>query len=147
MVIFEIAVDAGVEVWRLLLRALIYLSACLLTTSCTRVAAKAGPGSTETIPVRGVRAVSADVPLELAAVGNVEAIDSVEVKPRIAGEINRVAFTEGENVTRGQLLFSIDREALQRQALEEQANLEARCRDGTAGASRGRAGRGGRKAE
>ncbi len=108
----------------MLLRALIYLSACLLTTSCTRVAAKAGPGSTETIPVRGVRAVSADVPLELAAVGNVEAIDSVEVKPRIAGEINRVAFTEGENVTRGQLLFSIDREALQRQALEEQANLE-----------------------
>ena len=29
-----------------------------------------------------------------------------------------------KNVTRGQLLFSIDREALQRQALEEQANLE-----------------------
>ena len=51
-------------------------------------------------------------------------MDSVEVKPRIAGEINRVAFTEGENVTRGQLLFSIDREALERQALEEQANLE-----------------------
>jgi membrane fusion protein, multidrug efflux system len=88
------------------------------------VAAKVDPGSTETVPIRAVRAVSADVPLEIAAVGNVEAIDSVEVKSRIAGEINRVAFTEGENVTRGQLLFSIDREALQRQALEEQANLE-----------------------
>jgi membrane fusion protein, multidrug efflux system len=88
------------------------------------VAAKAAPGSTETIPVRAVRAVSADVPLEIAAVGNVEAMDSVEVKARIAGEINRVAFTEGENVTRGQLLFSIDREALERQALEEQANLQ-----------------------
>jgi multidrug efflux system membrane fusion protein len=91
-------------------------------TSCTRVAAKAG--STETIPVRAVRAVSADVPVEIAAVGNVEAMDSVDVKPRIAGEINRVAFTEGQNVIKGQLLFSIDREALQRQALEEQANLE-----------------------
>jgi multidrug efflux system membrane fusion protein len=93
-------------------------------TSCTRVAAKAGPAPTATIPVRGVRAVSADVPLEIAAVGNVEAIDSVDVKSRIAGEINRVAFTEGENVTRGQPLFSIDRAALQRQTLEQQANLE-----------------------
>jgi membrane fusion protein, multidrug efflux system len=124
MVICEIAADAGVEVLRLLLRALICLAACLLVTSCTRVAAKVGPASTETIPVRAVRAVSADVPLEIAAVGNVEAMDSVEVKSRIAGEINRVALNDGENVTRGQLLFSIDREALQRQALEEQANLE-----------------------
>jgi membrane fusion protein, multidrug efflux system len=108
----------------LLLRVLICLAACLFITSCARVAAKADPASTETIPVRAVRAVSADVPLEIAAVGNVEAIDSVDVKARVAGEINRVAFTEGENVTRGQLLFSIDREALQRQALEEEANLE-----------------------
>ena len=108
----------------MLLRVLICLPACLLITSCTGVAAKAGPGSAETIPVRAMRAVSTDVPLEIAAVGNVEAIDSVDVKSRIAGEINRVAFTEGENVTKGQVLFSIDRQALQRQALEEQANLE-----------------------
>jgi multidrug efflux system membrane fusion protein len=122
MAVYAIAGDAGLEVLRLLLRVLICLPACLLMTSCTRVAAKAG--STETIPVRAVRAVSADVPVEIAAVGNVEAMDSVDVKPRIAGEINRVAFTEGQNVIKGQLLFSIDREALQRQALEEQANLE-----------------------
>jgi multidrug efflux system membrane fusion protein len=93
-------------------------------TSCTRVAAKAGPGSAETIPVRAVRATLADVPLEIKAVGNVEAMNSVEVKARIAGEINRVAFTEGQDVTKGQLLFSIDCEALERQALEEQATLE-----------------------
>jgi membrane fusion protein, multidrug efflux system len=111
----------------LLLRALICLPACLFITSCTRVAAKAGPASTETIPVRGVRAVSTDVPLEIAAVGNVEAIDSVDVKSRIAGVINQVAFTEGQDVTRGQRLFSIDRQALERQAIEQQATLE---RDG-----------------
>ncbi len=83
MAIYEIAGDAGLEVLRLLLRVLICLPACLLMTSCTRVAAKAG--STETIPVRAVRAVSADVPLEIAAVGNVEAIDSVEVKSAHCG--------------------------------------------------------------
>jgi membrane fusion protein, multidrug efflux system len=106
------------------LRVLICLPACLLVTSCTRVAAKTGPGSPETIPVRAIRAVSADIPLEIAAVGNVEAVDNVEVKSRVAGEIKRVAFTEGQNVARGQLLFGIDREAFQRQAMEEQANVE-----------------------
>ena len=97
---------------------------CLPLTSCTRVAAKANPTATEAIPVRAVRAVLEDVPLEIAAVGNVEAMDRVEVKSRVAGQINRVAFVEGQNVTRGQLLFSIDRETLERQVLEQQANLE-----------------------
>ena len=93
-------------------------------TSCTRVAAKANAMATEAVPVRAVRAVSQDVPLEIAAVGNVEAMDSVDVKSRIAGQINRVAFAEGQSVSKGQLLFSIDREALERQTLEQQANLE-----------------------
>lgn len=102
------------------LGALIYLP----LTSCTRVAAKANASATEAIPVRAIRAVSEDVPLEIAAVGNVEAMDSVDVKSRIAGQINRVAFAEGQSVSKGQLLFSIDREALERQILEQQANLE-----------------------
>jgi membrane fusion protein, multidrug efflux system len=97
---------------------------CLPLTSCTRVAAKTNASATEAVPVRVVRAISADVPLEVAAVGNVEAIDGVEVKSRVSGQIDRVAFAEGQDVTKGQLLFSIDREALQRQILEEQANLE-----------------------
>jgi membrane fusion protein, multidrug efflux system len=80
--------------------------------------------ATEAIPVRAVRAVLEDVPLEIAAVGNVEAMDRVEVKSRVAGQINRVAFVEGQNVIKGQLLFSIDRETLERQVMEEQANLE-----------------------
>jgi membrane fusion protein, multidrug efflux system len=97
---------------------------CFPLTSCTRVAARANPAATEAIPVRAARAVSEDVPLEIAAVGNVEAMDRVEVKSRVAGQINRVAFSEGQNVSKGQLLFSIDRETLERQALEQQANLE-----------------------
>lgn len=71
-----------------------------------------------------MQAVSEDVPLEIAAVGNVEALNSVDVKSRVAGQINRVAFAEGQSVSKGQLLFSIDRETLERQAVEERANLE-----------------------
>jgi multidrug efflux system membrane fusion protein len=97
---------------------------CFPLTACTRVAARAIPAATDAVPVRAVRAVSQDVPLEIAAVGNVEAMDRVEVKSRVDGQINRVAFSEGQDVSKGQLLFSIDRETLEHQELEEQANFE-----------------------
>lgn len=92
--------------------------------SCDRVAPKANAASVVPIPVRTAEVVSADVPLEIAAVGNVEAMNSVDVKSRLAGEIKTVAFSEGQNVIKGQLLFRIDRETLERQFLEEKANLE-----------------------
>jgi membrane fusion protein, multidrug efflux system len=74
-------------------------------------------------PVRAVPAVSTDVPLTIAAVGNVEAMASVDVKSRVAGEILRVLFSEGQNVEKGQLLFEIDPEPLQRQIAQIQADL------------------------
>jgi multidrug efflux system membrane fusion protein len=74
-------------------------------------------------PVRAVPAVATDVPLDVSAVGNVEAISSVDVKSRVAGQILRVAFQEGQNVEKGQLLFEIDPEPLQRQIAELQADI------------------------
>jgi len=97
---------------------------CLPLTSCSRVTAKADVAALEAVPVRTVRAVSRDVPLEISAVGNVEAMESVAVKSRIAGQINRVAFEEGQSVSKGQLLFTIDRDVLERQAVEQQAELQ-----------------------
>ena len=48
---------------------------------------------------------------------------SVDVKSRVAGQILRVNFQEGQNVTKGQLLFEIDPEPLQRQIAQIQADL------------------------
>jgi multidrug efflux system membrane fusion protein len=95
-----------------------------LTTSCSRLAAKTDDAPAAEIPVRVARAVIDDVPLEIAAVGNVEAINSVDVKSRVAGPIERVAFAEGQDVSKGQLLFAINREVLDRQAAEQRALLE-----------------------
>jgi multidrug efflux system membrane fusion protein len=92
-------------------------------TSCSRVAAKTDTAAGDDVPVRAVRAVSREVPLDIAAVGNVESVDSVEVKSRIAGQVERVAFQEGETVAKGQLLFTIDRAALERQAAQQRADL------------------------
>jgi membrane fusion protein, multidrug efflux system len=74
-------------------------------------------------PVRAVPAVASDVPLDVSAVGNVEAIASVDVKSRVAGQVLRVDFEEGQYVRQGQLLFEIDPEPLQRQIAELQAEL------------------------
>jgi multidrug efflux system membrane fusion protein len=65
-----------------------------------------------------------DIPLEIAAVGNVEAVERVDVKPRIAGQIKTVAFTGGQDVTRGQLLFTIDRDIMNHQQAQQQAELD-----------------------
>ena len=75
------------------------------------------------VPVRAVPAVASDVPLNVSAVGNVEAMASVDVKSRVAGQVLRVDFEEGQNVEKGQLLFEIDPEPLKRQLAEYQADL------------------------
>jgi len=119
-------VDAGGEV-DVSLQAngmtLLLTAASLTATSCSRVAAKTNAPGADDIPIRAVHAVAQDVPLDIAAVGNVESVDTVEVKSRIAGQVERVAFQEGENVAKGQLLFLIDRAALERQAAEQRAEL------------------------
>jgi multidrug efflux system membrane fusion protein len=74
-------------------------------------------------PVRAVSAIAQDVPLNVSAVGTVEAITSVDVKSRVAGQVLRVDFQEGQNVEKGQLLFEIDPEPLQRQIAEIQADI------------------------
>jgi multidrug efflux system membrane fusion protein len=40
--------------------------------------------------------------------GRLEAVDSVALRPRVAGEITAVAFQDGAQVRKGQLLFQID---------------------------------------
>lgn len=73
--------------------------------------------------VRTVQAIAEDVPLTVDAVGGVEAVASVDVKSRIAGQVLRVNFQEGQNVTKGQLLFEIDPVPLQEQLRQIQADL------------------------
>jgi membrane fusion protein, multidrug efflux system len=96
---------------------------CAALCSCSRSVVQANATRPE-VPVRAAVAISRDVPLELFAVGNVEAINSVEVKSRVAGQIDRVAFEEGQNVRKGQLLFTIDPETLKRQLSQQSAEVE-----------------------
>jgi multidrug efflux system membrane fusion protein len=77
----------------------------------------------EPAAVRAVAVTQSDVPLDVSAVGNVESMTTVDIKSRVAGEVLRVCFQEGQNVTKGELLFEIDPEPIRRQLAENQANL------------------------
>jgi len=67
--------------------------------------AAAGP---PVVPVSAVQATRESAPTELRVVGTAEASAIVQVKSQVAGELVRVAFTEGQNVAQGDLLFQID---------------------------------------
>ena len=71
----------------------------------TKAAASAPPPS---VPVSVATVVQKDMPVVIRAIGNVEAIEKVEVKSQIAGQIVAVHFKEGDDVRKGQLLFEMD---------------------------------------
>lgn len=49
-----------------------------------------------------------DVPVQLTAIGTMEASESVVIRTQISGELTRVAIREGQDVQKGTLLFQLD---------------------------------------
>ncbi|HIV70338.1 MAG TPA: efflux RND transporter periplasmic adaptor subunit [Candidatus Aquabacterium excrementipullorum] len=64
------------------------------------------------VPVRVVAATQDDLDLWVKAVGTVTPYNTVTVRPRVAGQLARVHFKEGQQVAAGQLLAEIDPEPL-----------------------------------
>ena len=56
--------------------------------------------------------------------GRLEAVDAVEIRPRVSGYITRVAFTEGTEVRRGEVLFEIDPRPYAADLARAEAELE-----------------------
>ena len=56
--------------------------------------------------------------------GRIAAVESVELRPRVSGYIDRVAYQEGQEVHKGDLLFVIDQRPYQAQLAQAQAQLE-----------------------
>jgi membrane fusion protein, multidrug efflux system len=64
--------------------------------------------SLPTVPVVTGVAIRKEVPLEIRSFGRVEASSTIAVKSQVSGELVEVGFAEGDEVHRGQILFSID---------------------------------------
>jgi RND family efflux transporter MFP subunit len=56
--------------------------------------------------------------------GRLEAVDQVEIRPRVSGYITRVTFDEGKEVKRGEVLFEIDPRPYQAELARAAAELE-----------------------
>ena len=77
--------------------------------------------------VAAVAAGRQDVPVRLTAVGTMVASESVSIRTQISGELVRVAFREGQDVKKGDLLFQIDPRTYQA-ALKKAEAAQARDR-------------------
>jgi multidrug efflux system membrane fusion protein len=82
-----------------------------------------GGRAREVVPVVVVTAVQKAVPLQLRAVGNVEAYAIVAVKSQVTGVLNQAHFKEGQDVKKGQLLFTIDPRPFEAALKQAEANL------------------------
>jgi multidrug efflux system membrane fusion protein len=60
------------------------------------------------VPVTVATVAAADVPVMLSNIGTVQSLASVLVRARVDGTLDKVAFTEGQDVKAGDLLAQID---------------------------------------
>jgi multidrug efflux system membrane fusion protein len=99
------------------------LAGCNKNTEQQAAAARKGPAET---PVVVASVTQRPIPLELRAIGNVEAFSAVEVKSQVSGPIAKVTFAEGQDVQQGQLLFEIDPRPFQQAVHEMEAEVANR---------------------
>lgn len=96
---------------------LVLAGAAVAAAGCGGGAAR-GPSGPPPAPVVVGKAVKTTVPVILHGIGNVEAMATVDVRSRVAGQILSVAIKDGADVAKGQVLFTIDPEPF-RIALEQ----------------------------
>ncbi len=81
------------------------------------------PPTMPPVPVLVAKAVRKTVPNELHEIGTVEAFATVNIKSRDEGSLIAIHFKEGDFVSEGQLLFSLDPRPLEAAVRQAQANL------------------------
>lgn len=93
----------------------------LICISCHK---KAAEPVTPSYPVRTGEAVQKEAPIYIEALGHVDSITAINIKSRIEGELTGVYFTQGQEIKKGDLLFTIDPRPYQAALKEAQATLD-----------------------
>jgi len=81
------------------------------------------PSVQSAVPVKVATVIQKDVPVQIRAIGNVEAYSTVSVKTQIAGELLGIYFKEGQEVKKGDLIFMIDPRPFEAALKQAEANL------------------------
>ena len=94
--------------------------ALVTLSACSKEAPPAAPPPPEvlvTVPVQR------DVPVYMELVGQAVGFQDVEIRARVEGFLETMAFTEGSLVRKGQLLYVIDKKPLEAKVANAKANL------------------------
>src|SRR4030043_1067359 len=75
------------------------------------------------VPVTAGIVIQKAVPVQVRAIGNIEAYSTVSVKSQIGGILTHVHFKEGQDVNKGNLLFTIDPRPYEAALKQAEANL------------------------
>src|ERR1039457_1769500 len=92
------------------------LTAILFTSGCrskeqVQMAGSSGGRPPAPVVVAGVE--QRDIPVQIQAIGNVEAYQTVQIRSQVNGQIQKIFFKEGEDVRQGQPLFQLDKRPFQ----------------------------------
>ncbi|HSB79363.1 MAG TPA: efflux RND transporter periplasmic adaptor subunit [Candidatus Methylomirabilis sp.] len=122
----------------LVVAGLLLLAACSEQSASGKVSPAAPPG----VPVMAATVTQKPVPVQVRAVGTVQAVSSVMIKSQVDGQVSRVHFQEGQDVRKGDILFTLDPgpfEATLRQAKANLARERAQLLQAEAALSQSRA--------
>jgi membrane fusion protein, multidrug efflux system len=82
---------------------------------------RAGAGGP--VPVVTTRAVNKAVPVTVPAVGTVEATSTAQIRSQVTGQLTAIHFTEGQEVRKGEPLFTLDSRSFKATLAQAEATL------------------------
>jgi RND family efflux transporter MFP subunit len=95
---------------------------CWAVLAQTKTEAKQAPRGPAAVPVAVMKVERRDVPELTRAVGTVQSLHSVVVRPQVDGVLTEVAFEEGKQIKQGELLARIDDRSLKAQLASGEAD-------------------------
>jgi multidrug efflux system membrane fusion protein len=99
------------------------VAACALSMAgCSRKTETVAASDTA-FPVKVAKAETRSVPVEIKAVGSVEAYSTISIKSRVTGALDKVHFKEGDSVKEGDPLFDIDPRPYEEAIKQAEANM------------------------
>jgi len=104
-----------------------FMAVLVLLSACSGESAGQSPKKdtkgAPAVPVLASAVVQKPMPVELPAIGNVQAYSTVVVKSLVEGTLTQAYFKEGQEVKKGDLLFTIDFRPFEVQLKQAEANL------------------------
>src|SRR3954454_7666393 len=108
----------------LLFSVLMVFSGCGNKESAQAAGPNAAGGGRPPAPVVVSTVERRDVPLQISAIGNVEPYQTVQVRSMVSGQIEKILFKEGDDVRKGQLLYSLDQRPFEATVEQAEGNLK-----------------------